>query len=245
MQQITTFSVFRVEGFQNKWWAFKQMQIGIRTLKKVEGLLFYKLLGSGGKKGFSIFPNFGTYVLLGVWRSETDARQFILNSPYYNAYISKSIEHFNIFLKSAEAHGKWNGIQPFEPGKKIKDNQAVLVLTRATIRFSKLISFWRKVESVSQSLGDYDGLAFSIGVGEWPLIQQATLSLWNTQEEMLHFAYKNPKHREMVLINKKMKWFSEELFARFTPYKIEGQWNNQDASLLIKNANSIKIKSSD
>jgi hypothetical protein len=59
------------------------------------------------------------------------------------------------------------------------------------------------------------------------------------------FAYKNPKHREMVLINKKMKWFSEELFARFTPYKIEGQWNNQDASLLIKNANSIKTKISD
>jgi hypothetical protein len=43
---------------------------------------------------------------------------------------------------------------------------------------------------VSKSLEDYDGLALSIGVGEWPLIQQATLSIWKTQAEMIDYAYK-------------------------------------------------------
>lgn len=234
MQQITTCSVFRLEGFFNKWWAFKQMQIGIRSLKNEKGLVFFKLLGSGGKKGFSALPNFGTYVLICVWECEDQAKYFMQKSIFYLAYTNKSAEHFNIFLKSAEVHGKWDGGQPFQHATKIKNEQPVLVLTRAKIRFSKLISFWRRVEKVSQSLDQYDGLAFSLGVGEWPLIQQATLSLWNTQEEMLDFAYTNPKHREMVLINKKMNWFSEELFARFAPYKIEGQWNSQDAGLLLK-----------
>jgi hypothetical protein len=45
--------------------------------------------------------------------------------------------------------------------------------------------FWSKVGSVSQSLEGYDGLVLSIGVGEWPLIQQATISIWKTQKKCL------------------------------------------------------------
>jgi hypothetical protein len=50
----------------------------------------------------------------------------------------------------------------------------------------------------SKSLEGYDGLALSIGVGEWPLIQQATLSIWKTQAEMIDYAYKIEKHKEVV-----------------------------------------------
>jgi hypothetical protein len=106
-----------------------------------------------------------------------------------------------------------------------------LVLTRAKIRFRKLFSFWSKVGSVSHTLSNYDGLVLSIGIGEWPLIQQATLSLWKTQAEMMNYAYKNEKHKEVVLLTRKLNWYSEELFARFVPYKFNGTWNGKTIQL--------------
>lgn len=212
------------------------MQIGIKSLKKVNGLHFFKLLGSGAKKGFSAFPNFGTYVLLCVWESEEVAKDFFNSSSYFKAYQSKSTEQFTVYLHAAEAHGKWQGQQPFESVAQLDLNLPVLVLTRATIRFSKLFSFWRRVGKVSQSLDNYNGLLFSIGVGEWPLIQQATMSLWKTQAEMLDYAYKNPKHREVVLLTRKLNWYKEELFARFVPIKVIGIWNGKDMTNLLEDS---------
>ena len=105
-------------------------------------------------------------------------------------------------------------------------------MTRARIRFRKLLSFWSRVGSVSQSLKNYEGLVLSIGVGEWPLIQQATISIWKTQREMMDYAYKNPKHREVVMLTRKLNWYKEEMFARFVPYKFIGIWEGKNASEL-------------
>jgi hypothetical protein len=108
------------------------------------------------------------------------------------------------------------------------------VLTRASIRFRKLWSFWSKVGTVSQSLSGYDGLVLSIGVGEWPFIQQATISIWQTQAEMMNYAYKNPKHREVVLLTRKLNWYKEEMFARFAPYKFVGVWEGKNAAAILQ-----------
>jgi hypothetical protein len=190
-------------------------------------------LGSGAKNGFSFIPNLGTYVLLGVWESEERANNFFLTNKYYKTYHNKSTESFTVFSISAESHGKWDGLQPFAKLAKTADDKPVMVLTRARIRFSKLLSFWRRVSKVSESLEKYDGLIFSIGVGEWPLIQQATLSIWKTQSEMLNYAYKNPKHKEVVQLTRKLNWYKEELFARFVPFKMQGLWNGQNVEHLI------------
>ncbi len=225
MSQITTSTFFKVETFANRWWAFKQMQLGHIALKQQRGLSFYKILGSGSKTGFSIVPNFGTYVLLCVWKSEEDANLFFKENLFFKTYIKKSSEHLTIYLRAAEVHGLWDGQQPFQKNVQLNINQPILVLTRARIRFRKLWSFWSQVRHVSDSLEQYTGLALSIGVGEWPLIQQATISLWTTQSEMLDYAYKNPKHREVVALTRKLNWYKEELFARFVPYQFEGVWN--------------------
>jgi hypothetical protein len=234
MNQVTTFTYLKVQGFQNKWWAFKQMQLGIKVLSVVDGLRFYKLLGSGGKKGFSSWPNFSTYVLVSVWDSEGKALDFQTNNDFYQSYQNKSVELFTVFAKNVESHGVWNGSQPFERSVKLTPEQPVMVLTRATIRFRKLLSFWRRVGQVSQSLEEYPGLATSIGVGEWPLIQQATISIWKTQSEMLDYAYTNVKHKEVVMLTRKLNWYKEELFARFLPYKFQGTWNGENMEELLR-----------
>lgn len=230
MAQITTSTFFKLEKFSNKWWAFKQMQLGHSYLKRTPGLTFYKLLGSGAENGFSIVPNFGTYVLVCVWSSENHATAFFEENTFFKAYQKRSVEQLTIYLHSAEAHGLWNGLQPFVKNAEISEDKPLVVLTRARIRFKKLWSFWRRVGSVSQSLENYDGLVLSIGVGEWPLIQQATISIWKTSKDMLDYAYKNPKHREVVQLTRKLNWYKEEMFARFVPYKFEGKWNGKNAA---------------
>lgn len=227
MSQITTSTFFKVATFSNKWWAFTQMQLGHRKLKNVAGLTFYKILGSGAENGFSAIPNFGTYVLFCVWESEAFATTFFEENTFFKNYQKRSSEHVTAYLNSAEAHGLWDGAQPFQKTATLAKDKPVVVLTRARIRFRKLWSFWSKVGTVSQSLEGYDGLVLSIGVGEWPLIQQATISIWKTQSEMMDYAYKNPKHKEVVLLTRKLNWYQEELFARFVPYKFLGTWGGK------------------
>jgi hypothetical protein len=233
MSQITTVTFFKVDGISNKWWAFSQMQLGHRKLKGSNGLLFYKLLGSGAKNGFSATPNFGTYALFLVWENEDKAQSFFNKNSFFNTYKKRSSELFTVYLNSAEAHGYWDGIQPFEKTAKLEMDKPIVVLTRASIRFKKLWSFWSKVGIVSQSLESYKGVMLSIGVGEWPLIQQATISIWKTQAEMLDYAYKNPKHREVVILTRKLNWYKEEMFARFVPYKFEGIWDGKNVENFV------------
>ncbi len=234
MNQITTCSFFKLEGFSNKWWAFKQMKLGLSSLKNIDGLSFYKLLGSGGEKGFSSIPNFGTYVLFCVWNSESSASSFFLKHPFFKEYLKRSSEQFTVYSNAAESHGYWDKVQPFIKSKVLTSDMPVLVLTRASIHFKKLLSFWRKVGKVSHSLNGYKGLVLSIGIGEWPLIEQATISIWQTQADMLDFAYKNKHHKEVVLLTRKLNWYKEELFARFVPYKFEGIWNGKNVEYLLQ-----------
>ncbi|MEQ8908691.1 MAG: DUF3291 domain-containing protein [Vicingaceae bacterium] len=225
--QITTASFFKLNSFANQWWAFKQMRLGLSALKEVNGLSFYKIFGSGAKQGFSVWPNFSTYVILCVWESEKQAEEFFQKNAFLKEYRSRSKEGFTVYARSAESHGLWDGKKPFAQAEKSKTDQAIMVLTRARIRTTKLLSFWSRVNQVSQSLKAYDGALLSIGVGEWPLIQQATISIWSSQAEMLDYAYKNEKHQKVIQLTRKLNWYSEELFARFIPYRFEGKWEGK------------------
>lgn len=225
---ITTTTFFKLEGFSDKWWAFKQMRIGIQKLEQVEGLIFSRILGSGAKDGFSAIPNFGTYVLLCVWESEEHAVSFFNAHSFFKNYKDRSIETFTAYTKSVQSHGKWDGQNPFTEGAKVEAESPVMVITRAKIRLSKLLSFWRNVGKVSHSLKDYKGVLVSIGVGEWPLIQQATISIWQKQSEMIDYAYHNPEHKKVIELTKKLDWYQEEMFSRFAPYRLEGTWEGRD-----------------
>ena len=209
------------------------MRLGHDQLKNVDGLTFYKILGSGAKNGFSAKPNFGTYILLCVWETESQAETFFAENIFFKEYQERSSELMTVYMHSAEVHGTWDERQPFQKNAELAMDKPIIVLTRARIRFRKLLSFWSRVGSVSQSLENYEGLVLSIGVGEWPLIQQATLSIWKTQQEMMDYAYKNPKHREVVTLTRKLNWYKEEMFARFVPYKFVGVWEGKNARVFM------------
>jgi hypothetical protein len=51
---------------------------------------------------------------------------------------------------------------------------------------------------------------------------------------MIDYAYKNKKHLEVVRLTRKLKWYKEELFARFIPYKFLGKWNGKNVANFLE-----------
>ena len=113
--------------------------------------------------------------------------------------------------------GLWDGINPFQ--KSINDykeiDTKVAVLTRATINFSKLIHFWKSVKSASNAISSANGVSFFKGIGELPFIQQATFSIWDSENDINNFAYKNINHKNIIDKTRTQKWYKEDLFVRF------------------------------
>ena len=200
------------------------------------GLQFGKLLGSG--IDFGLIPDFSTYVFLGVW-DDASAHAFPQTDIY--KHLSQGTQQVGtLYLQTQRAHGLWNGQNPFyesvsqsvvklvsqstELRATNDKSRQVAVLTRATIRPRALPDFWRHVPQARQRLTDQgDDLLFGIGVGEVPLMQQCTISVWRNAADVDRYAYRQSGHREVVKLTRERKWYSEELFARFTVLRAEGE----------------------
>ena len=212
---LTTITFFKFQ--KNRPWAFAQMGLLQRKIKKTKGLFFLKLLGTGGGNGFSLRPDFSTYAILGVWESENAASDFFEKNETINRYKSKAFATRTIKMISLKSNGFWSGQNPFpeqKPSKRAK-KMPVAIITRATLRFSKLISFWKSVPAASAAIEQANGVKYFKGIGEWPFIQQATLSLWDSFDSVKNFAYSNKIHSDIIKKTRKQKWYSEDLFARF------------------------------
>ena len=222
--QIVSVSFFYFEGIKKRWWAFQQMGRALMHLSSIRDVQFSKLLGSGGGKGFGLHPNFGVYSLLCVWEGAQEASDFFQNASLFSELKSHSKEHWTVFLKTIMAHGRWDGQEPFQMDPSLPKEGPIGVLTRATIHNKHVWKFWREVAPLRRNLGNEPGLLFSIGVGELPLLQQATFSLWESEEQMKEFAYKHGEHHKVIRKTREMGWYKEDLFARFVAVGSFGNW---------------------
>lgn len=221
--EVVTISFFQYRGARDRWFGFRQMGLAPRRLRDITGLRFGKMLGSGGGNGFSIWPDFSTYGFLGVWTNEGAARTFLDNHPFVADMQQRSNQMGTLFMRTAKVHGQWDGQAPFTEQADYQPDAPVGVLTRATIARKHLWKFWRFVPPVSRSMSEHrNGLLFSKGIGEVPLIQQATFSLWADSHAMRAYAYESHHHKQVVRKTREIGWYSEELFARFHPYAKQG-----------------------
>ena len=189
--------------------------------KKINGLTFFKPLGTGSGNGFSIKPDFSTFGFLAVFKSEEFAKEF-LGTDVVKEYTQTTVSYSHVLMRTVKSHGEWSKLKPFESSVEYDKTKPLAVITRATIKPKLAYQFWKNVPAVSKSMDKYDELIFSKGIGEFPLLMQATFSLWSSSEAMMNYAYKNPKHAEMVKKTRELNWYSEELFARFQPFYQEG-----------------------
>ena len=170
---------------------------------------FWKLMGCGRNGTFDLQPDWQQWSLMAVWDSEDDFHDF--------------------------NNGKWDGKDPFKMIDYDKDHTGpVAVLTRATIRFSKLKRFWTHVDPVAQIMTKAKGYLTSVGIGEAPFFRQATISVWDNMENMKAFAYGSKEHAEVIKKTRKEDWYSEELFARFKIISGSGTLNGVDPLSVLK-----------
>jgi len=221
---VVTVTVLRYQPLA-RFGAFANMGRVLMQPIRAEGLQFSKLMGSG--IDFGLIPDLSTYVHLGVWEDMQQAEAFKETSAYQQ--LSRGTETVQtLYLSPIKAHGLWDGQNPFsvdgkqlsginESQKLLTENSSpIAVLTRATIRPRALPDFWRHVPQARQRLRDHaDNLLFGIGVGEVPLVQQCTISVWRDAAAVNQYAYKESGHREVVRLTRQRQWYSEELFARF------------------------------
>lgn len=141
------------------------------------------------------------------------------------------------------SRGTWSGRQPFPPsagparvagpnrldgpggpepdGWDLSD-EPVLTLTRARLRPSRALTFWRAVPAVAAGLAGNEGLLAAFGIGEAPIGWQGTVSVWRRQADLVRFAYRHPEHRRAIERTVTTGWYAEELFARFAVTEVVG-----------------------
>jgi hypothetical protein len=228
-----------------------------RELARTPGLRFWKLLGVGLGNGFSLRPDFSRYGLLAVWDDDVAAEEFFARSSLVDSYRRHAEEIWTVRLRTTQAHGLWSGVNPFlpaaaraeetaavtvetsaAPGREAPGRESaaresagarpVAVLTRATIRLTRLWAFWGAVPATTRELDAAPGLVASVGTGEAPWLRPATFSLWHDEEAMRRFAYGAAAHREAIRRRSEEGWYTEELFARFVPFSSEGTLGGRD-----------------
>lgn len=202
------------------------MQFAHKYLQNIEGMSFYKLMGSGKGLGFNPLPDWGMYCLLQVWEDEKSALKFLDTSPLIQNYTEHTSQQATLFMRNRKAHGKWSGTEPFQVSSELDEsNDKMAVITRATIKNKNLLKFWKYVPTSQRPIKNAEGLLYTKGIGEIPIKQMATFSLWNSMEDVRKFAYNSKEHKQAIKMTRELDWYSEELFARFQPYNMIGEWN--------------------
>jgi heme-degrading monooxygenase HmoA len=229
--QVAILSIFRF-GFWGSLWGLSQMAIMPRKLQKIKNLVFFKVLGTGGGTGYSAAPGFKKYALLTLWNSMEEAEEFYNNSQILTSYRKRKSEELSIFMRPLSARGEWSKKTPFLAHEVTKPDQPLAVITRASIKWRYIPTFWKKVRGVSMSQRSFDGQLYSQGIGELPWVEQATFTIWTSLQEMKSFAYgSNMAHMDAIKTTRKHHIFSEEMYARFQVIKMIGTMDGKSPML--------------
>ncbi len=193
-----------------------------------KGCSFYKLLGSGHNGTFDLQPDWQQWGLLACWDSREDFDRFQASSFVANWWKILSHEGWTVLCEPLQSHGKWDGKEPFGNPEAKEHTGPVAVLTRATIRISRLKNFWSHVDEVANLMAGAPGYITSFGIGEAPVYRQATFSIWQNLDDVKNFAYKSREHAEVIKLTRSENWYKEELFARFKPLESFGSLHGKD-----------------
>ncbi|GCD78591.1 hypothetical protein JCM31826_20730 [Thermaurantimonas aggregans] len=188
-----------------------------KELEQVFG--FFKMMGTGSGNGFGIAPDFGTYIIITTAKNHDT----IVESLHVKELLRR-VKSLKIYeMMPMKSHGLWNGRNPFEHNSVThipeNDYPQLSVITRGSIKRSLWWKFWKFVPKVARQIPSE--ALYSVGMGELPLVEQATFSVWKSEEDMRRWAYQNKAHRNVIALTHSLKWYEEELFARFRCREIQ------------------------
>ena len=224
-----TLTFHRFGPVRARLWAFAQMGASRFSLPKVPDIGEWKLCGSGANQGFVPIPNTAVAVILATWPDEATARARVADCRPFTSWRRMAEETFTVFLAPTSARGKWAGVEPFTVSAEPVPGGPVAILTRATVKPKVAMQFWRRTPGLNRAILDDPNVVFRIGIGEVPLVQQVTFSIWPDTETMHAFAHaRGTLHADAIRAVREGKWFREELYARFRILCTSGTWGGKD-----------------
>ena len=214
--------------------AFSLMARQRLSMRKLPGLTFYKLMGTGSGKTFTVRDaDLNHWCVLSVWETQEDSLAYLTSKPA-RQWRKIALTEANIELEPLSAKGTWAKKSPFGNPVPEKWDGLTAALTRASIKPRWWREFWRSVPPVSADLNSTAGLITSLGIGEAPIGLQGTFSIWETNESITAFSSKQKPHAAVIARTHETGWYSEELFARFKVTKLTGTFAGLDFSKLGK-----------
>ena len=226
--QTVSLSLFRFDGIAARLWVLGQMGAARIAFARMPDVGFWKLCGSGTGEGFTPKPNWGVWAILAAWPDEATAKARINEAPVYQRWRNMSRENWTVYLDPISVRGKWSGKTPFDAEPAPSGNRPLAVLTRASVKPSKMLRFWNRVPDISSVIGADPNVIFKIGIGEVPLLHQVTFSIWPDAASMAKFARGDGPHGRAICAVREGDWFAEELYARFAVTGSSGQWGGRD-----------------
>jgi hypothetical protein len=203
-------------------WGWSRYVIGRFALRRVPGMRFFKILGCGHDGGFGLKPSSSRQGLFCLFDDDEAADRFLDQSRVVGAYRSHAHECFSVKLRAFASRGSWAGravpVSALAPA-----GGPVAALTRASIHPSRAWRFWQKAPPAERDLAMAPGCLLAAGLGEAPLLRQATFSIWRDVPSMDSYA-RSGAHLEAIRAAHQGQYFSESMFVRFVPYAPRGAW---------------------
>ncbi len=209
----------------HRLWGFNHFLFGRFGLRRAPGLRLCKVMGSGHHGGFGLRPSSTRQGVFCEFETEAHADDFLRNSPGLAAYRARGREFFECKLRAFSSRGSWSGRQ-FEPATERPEQGPIAALTRASIRPTRIAAFWRRSPPSERALARSQGCLLAVGLGEAPLLRQATFSIWNSIADMDAYA-RSGAHLEAIRAARQDDLFSESLFMRFVPLSMRGTWQGR------------------
>jgi spheroidene monooxygenase len=207
----------------SRLWGMMRLPLAAVQPLQAPGLLFYKVLGSGRHGGFGLVPSLSHQGLFTAFDHETQARAFLEKSPVLDRYRQHAAEFAWLLLKPSSVRGSWSGFSPGISEQRSEQKGPVASLTRASIRPRKLRAFWSQSPAAEADLTQAEGCRLAVGLGEAPLLRQATFSLWDSLDHMNAYA-RSGAHLRAIQTAYRDEHFSESMFVRFSVQSAGGEW---------------------
>ena len=217
--RVTVIYFWKIKS-SNIGFALFRMALDRGSLRRIKGVHFAKMLGTG--KGESFTPRdadanqWGALIVI-----DSENLQALDDSKLIKRWRAHSLSEVRYLLDPISSHGLWAKTNPFTYSSVQTDGE-IVAITRARIKWFQNFRFWRAVPPVTESLHSSAGLIATIGIGEAPIGLQGTFSHWKTGADLRNFAYKGAAHQGAIAATERHQWYAEELFSRFAVRDIRG-----------------------
>lgn len=213
----------------SRGWGFSRYILGKRPFQDIPGLQFCKLLGSGVNGGFSTTPSLTKQGFFCVFDTADHAARFQESSAILKAYRDHAHEFFIAAIQAYSSRGSWSGFA-MSCADPIPPSGPIASLTRASIRPSKAVQFWKKAKPAEDAIAHASGKILTAGVGEAPYFRQATFTIWDNAQCLEQYA-QHGAHLAAIKAAYGQSYFSESMFTRFRVIRANGIWQSKHVQI--------------